>query len=237
MNNSVWPDHYNLDETPEIKQKFQELIDGQLTALKNLDEQRKDWVKNNLPSDYQLTYLFHDHTLRVAEDVKQTVLQMGLSELAAQNMYDAMLLHDCGKSQLPLHLWDMVDKPEDHIKSERRRHTEIGADIIRTELKDVEHPHKDLILDVILHHHEQMDGQGHLGIKGDKLSKPVRLACIVESFDGYSIPRPHFGNRDVSVPGVLARMRDEKGAKLYDMELFETFAQMKISRYKEASNG
>lgn len=237
MNTSTWPDHYDLNDTPDIQKRFQKLITDQLAALKDLDEQRKKWVKDNLPSDYKLTYLFHDHTLRVAEDVKHTLLYMGLSERVANHMYDAMLLHDCGKSQLPLHLWDMVDKPEDHIKSERRRHTEIGAAIIEDQLSDIDHPHKDLILDIIRYHHEQMDGQGHAGIKGDKLSKPVRLACIVESFDGYSIARPHFGDRDVSVPGVLARMRDEKGAKLYDMELFETFAQMKISRYKEASNG
>jgi HD-GYP domain-containing protein (c-di-GMP phosphodiesterase class II) len=82
--------------------------------------------------------------------------------------------------------------------------------------------------DIMLNHHEQMDGKGYRGLSADALSLPVRLACIVESYDGYAIPRPHFGDRDISPEGVLARMRDEKGRALYDMELFEAFAEMKL---------
>ena len=84
--------------------------------------------------------------------------------------------------------------------------------------------------DIMLNHHEQQDGGGFLGKSGDQLSTPVRLACIVESFDGYSIARPHFGDRDISVEGVLKRMRDEKGADIYDMELFEAFAATKLAQ-------
>jgi HD-GYP domain-containing protein (c-di-GMP phosphodiesterase class II) len=82
-------------------------------------------------------------------------------------------------------------------------------------------------------HHEQMDGNGTHGISGDLLSLPVRLTAIVEAYDGYRIWRPHFGDRDISPPGVLARMRDDKGAEIYDMTLFEAFAKVKMDDYKK----
>lgn len=222
-----WPDDFIWSDPPEGGAEIKSFIDRQLIALKELDERRAIWVKDNLPADYKMTYFFHDHTLRVAEDVKKTVRYMGLNDNVAENMYMAMLAHDIGKTKLPLGLWDMMEKPEEHIKAERRSHTERGLEIVADELGDMDHPFIDLMADIMLRHHEQMDGHGFLGLSGDQLSAPVRLACIVESFDGYAIPRPHYGERDVSAEGVLKRMRDEKGAEIYDMDLFEAFAAMK----------
>ncbi len=77
-----------------------------------------------------------------------------------------------------------------------------------------------------------MDGNGTQKISGDRLSLPVRLVAIVEAYDGWRIWRPHYGDRDISPPGVLKRMRDEKGAEIFDMDLFEMFAEMKTEDYK-----
>lgn len=223
-----WPDNFIWSSPPEIGARIEDFIDQSLTALENLDQQRAEWVAENLPEDYEMTYFFRDHTLRVAEDMKRTAATLGLPDDAIENLYMAMLVHDIGKTKLPVDLWDMVEKPADSIKAKRRSHTELGIEIVKKELGDIDHPFIDLMCDIMLRHHEQMDGKGYLGITGDKLSAPVRLACIVESFDGYSIARPHFGDRDVSNEGVIKRMREEKGADLYDMELFEAFAQTKL---------
>lgn len=223
-----WPDDFIWHDPPEIGARIKSFVDDSLAALKALDEERKKWVAANLPEDYVMTYFFYDHTVRVSEDVRKTVLHLGLSETVAKNMYMAMLVHDVGKTRLPASLWDMVEKPEDDIKAKRRSHTELGIGIVKEKLGDIDHPFIDLMCDIMLRHHEQMDGSGYLGLTGGKLSAPVRLACIVESFDGYSIARPHFGDRDISNAGVITRMRDEKGANFYDMELFEAFATTKL---------
>ncbi len=97
-----------------------------------------------------------------------------------------------------------------------------------------DHPFKDLMLDIMKNHHEQMDGQGYHHIPGDQLSLPVRLAAIVEAFDGWSIPRPHFGDRDISIPAVLKRMETEK-AGMFDPALFKAFAEMKLSGYNKTA--
>lgn len=224
-----WPGGFDTGTDPVFASHFRPFIERQMAGLKDLDRQRAEWVKTSLPADYRMTYIFHEHAERVAQDMRKTALSIGLPPHVADNLYWAMLPHDIGKAALPASLWDSMEKPTDAIKAERRSHTVKGADIV--EQADLPgHPFKDLMLDIMLNHHEQMDGGGFRGLKADQLSLPVRLACIVESYDGYAIPRPHFGDRDVSPEGVIKRMREEKGEALYDMELFGFFEKMKLKK-------
>ena len=88
----------------------------------------------------------------------------------------------------------------------------------------------------MLNHHEKMDGTGQNGVGGDGLSLPVRLAYIADSFDGWRVRRPHYAaDRDTSIPGVLTRLREEKGAEFFDMDLVELFEKMKMTEYNSAS--
>ncbi len=215
----TWPDDFDLNETPEIRDRILAFINEEMRKLEDYGKNRKHTG---------LTYIFHEHAERVALDIKNTCLQMGLGDLVAENMYWATLPHDIGKRKLPADIWDIEDKPSEDLKNLRRSHTDLGAAIVKKELGDIDHPFIDLMIDIMHLHHEQMDGKGYHGLPGDKLSKPVRLAAIVEAFDGWRIKRPHYSDRDISVPGVLKRMREEKGAAHFDMELFEQFAEMKI---------
>lgn len=228
MTEYTWPDNFDV-RTDEIFQKtIKPFIERQLEELKAFDEQREAWVKENLPKDYKFIYRFHEHTFRVAADMRAAALHMGLPDHVAENLYWAMLPHDIGKKALPVDLWDMMEKPSQDIKDERRSHTDLGAEMALNELPK-DHPFVQLMTDIMRNHHEETGGGGYQGLSGDALSAPVRLACIVESFDGYSIFRPHFGDRDISVSGVLKRMREEKGPLLYDMDLFAQFADMKMA--------
>ncbi len=224
-----WPDGFSILDDTVFETRIMPFIDARMAALAALDHQRRDFIKTSLPPDYRMTYIFHEHALRVAGDMRQTALFLGLPAFVAETLYWAMLPHDIGKAALPAGLWDRVDKPDDAVKNLRRSHTERGVDMLDRDLAP-DHPFTALMRDIMLNHHEQMDGRGYRGVSGGDLSAPVRLACIVESYDGYAIERPHFGGRDISPAGVLARMRDEKGAAHYDMNLFEAFAEMKVKQ-------
>jgi len=220
-----WPDSYDF-ETDEICQKtFKPFIARELEHLKAYDDQRPD----------DITYIFHEHAQRVAHDMKATCLHMGLDHKVATNMYWAVLPHDIGKSRLPLEVWDSEEKPTEKIKQYRRTHTLLGAQIVQEYFHDIEHPFKDLIIAIMAYHHEQLDGNGTHHITGVELAPPVRLAAIVEAFDGWRIWRPHFKDdrRDTSIPGVLKRMRFDKGPDIFDMDLFEAFAEMKMIEYNQ----
>jgi HD-GYP domain-containing protein (c-di-GMP phosphodiesterase class II) len=223
MQMTSWPEHFDF-ETDELCQTvFKPFIEGELTRLKAYDGERPD----------DITYIFHEHAERVATNIRRTCLALGLGEVVANNMFWAVMPHDIGKRLLPLDIWDQEEKPDGRVKTFRRTHTLLGAQIVQETFPDIEHPFKDLMMDLMCNHHEQMDGNGTHGLSGNALSLPVRLTAIVEAYDGYRIWRPHFGTRDISPPGVLARMRDDKGAEIYDMELFEAFAKVKMDDYKE----
>jgi HD-GYP domain-containing protein (c-di-GMP phosphodiesterase class II) len=219
-----WPDDFNFKTDKICQTVFKPFILSQLEALKVLDAQRPPGT----------TYLFHPHSMRVAKDVQKTCRHLYLSRRAADNIYWALLPHDIGKTLLPVEVWDVDEKPGEDLKTLRRSHTNLGVEIAEKALKGIDHPFKTLMLDIMANHHEQIDGKGYHGLKAEQLSPSVRLAAIVEAFDGWSIPRPHFGNRDITPPAVLERMRTEK-AGMFDPGLFAAFAEMKLKDYNKTS--
>jgi len=221
---NIWPDNFDFETDENCQNLFKPFIEDGLERLALYDEKRPDGV----------TYVFHEHAQRVAGNVKKTCLYMGLGEIVANNMYWAILPHDIGKSRLPVDIWDREEKPDANLKKFRRTHTLLGAQMVDEYFPQIRHPFKDLMRDIMLYHHEQMDGNGTQGIAAAKLSAPVRLAAIVEAYDGWRIWRPHYGERDISIPGVLKRMREEKGAEIFDMALFESFAEMKMIEYNNS---
>lgn len=220
-----WPKNFDFESDELCQTRFKPFIQEQLESLAAYDAER--------PGD--ITYIFHEHAQRVADDIRATCLHLGLGESVAKNMYWAVLPHDIGKCKLPLDVWDSEEKPTDGVKKFRRTHTLLGAQIVQEIFHDVDHPFKHLMIDLMAFHHEHIDGSGEHGLQADKLSPPVRLSAIVEAYDGYRIWRPHFGDRDISPAAVLEKMRSEKGADIYDMDLLESFAEMKLSSYKDGS--
>jgi HD-GYP domain-containing protein (c-di-GMP phosphodiesterase class II) len=220
---SGWPDNFDFATDPVCQDIFKPFIESEMKALEEYGAQR--------PAD--TNYIFHEHAARVANDVQNTCLHMGLGKIVANNMYWALLPHDIGKKNLPPDIWDTEDKPAEPLKKLRRTHTLLGAQIVQEYFPDIQHPFKDLMIAIMAGHHEQMDGNGTHGVPGEKLSLPVRLASIVEAYDGWRTWRPHYGDRDITIPGVLGRMRKEKGPAFFDMALFEAFAEMKMNAYNK----
>lgn len=218
MKTQCWPDNFDFQTDEKCQSVFKPFIERHMIALQEYDARRHP----------ERTYIFPDHCARVEKDVHAFCLHLGLGERIATNMAWAVRPHDIGKARLPLHIWDQDDKPGPEIKAMTRTHIDEGAKIVDEELSHIEHPFKDLMLDIMLNHHEMMDGTGPRSLKADQISMPVRLCAIVEAFDGWSIPRPHFGNRDISPAAVITKMREEKGPDFFDMGLLNAFKEMKI---------
>ncbi len=225
--NRAWPDHFDIRTDPVYQDKIAPFIADQLALLERYDQKRiarQQADPDNIPV---VTYKFYEHALRVADDVAETCKSLGLPENVQENMRSAMLVHDIGKHTLDIAKWDTIHKPDAALHKERRSHTHRGADIVKANLGNLSHPFIDLMLDIMNYHHDPVS---------EAQSMPVRLAAIVESYDGYTIPRPHFGNRDISPRAVLEKMRTEpgKGAAIFDMKLFEAFASMKNQKEKKS---
>src|SRR5262249_8853751 len=95
-----------------------------------------------------------------------------------QRLAFAGLLHDIGKSKIPLAILEKpgpLDKDEIEIM---KRHPQLGYDSLQTM------PGLDAaMLDMAVHHHEYLDGSGYPhGIAGSEVSDLVRLMTISDIF-------------------------------------------------------
>jgi HD-GYP domain-containing protein (c-di-GMP phosphodiesterase class II) len=173
-------------------------------------------------------YEFHTHSKRVALSVQDLARAMGYDDNMCETLYWATLPHDVGKISLPVAIWDLENKPTDEQRTERRTHTQLGVDILSEEFgNDFEtDPFLRLCHDITLYHHETLDKKGPLEIDAGILSQEVRMACICDAFDGWSVSRPHFDDRDISPAAVIHRMETEKAGQ-FDPDILQIFKELK----------
>ncbi len=216
-----WPSTYDFETDPVCQKYFRPFIEQTLNDLKDLDHTR-------LLKMPDTQYIFHEHTQRVAQRCHDTCLYLNTGETIANNLYWAALAHDLGKADLPPGIWETTGaKPSPELKAERRSHTSLGLKKIQEAFKAIpearEHPFHQLLCDVVMYHHEEMNGTGTHGLHSQQIPMPARLVAIVEDFDGQSIPRPHFGDRDLSPQGVIDYIEPKQ---VHDPILFAAFKGM-----------
>lgn len=133
------------------------------------------------------------------------------------------LLHDIGKAKLPQ---DMITKtgalsPEEwqQMQATAREGYEMMAGLGSV---------GEIALDIILHHHERLDGSGYPDkLAGESISPYVRIVAIADVFDALTTDRHH--QKGKSTFEALALMSSEMRDAL-DQQIFRTFVQMMGNR-------
>jgi HD-GYP domain-containing protein (c-di-GMP phosphodiesterase class II) len=148
---------------------------------------------------------------------------LGMREDDQRRLARAALLHDVGKAFIPTSLLDKPGKLTDAEMSEVRRHPRLGHDALAAQGN---FPPE--MLDVILHHHEFLDGTGYPdGLRGDQISDIVRLTTIVDIHAAlvekraYRLPFTH--------AKAFAEM-EQMGGKL-DQQLLQAFRPVALGVY------
>ena len=101
---------------------------------------------------------------------------LGMREDDQRRLVRAALLHDVGKAFVPVAILDKPGKLSDEEMIEVRRHPRLGYDAL-----SAQGGFPPEVLDVVLHHHELLDGSGYPdGLRGDQISDIVRLTTIVD---------------------------------------------------------
>lgn len=167
------------------------------------------------PSD---TYL---HCLRVAEDVYTFALFLGLPKHIAANLRWAVSLHDIGKLDVPIEIFNKPGRFTEEEFKLIRRHTEYGANRIKA--TGIKHPLMKLAEEIAKYHHERPDGKGYVGLKGKAIPYRVRLVQLCDVYDAVSAPRVYRTGKDQLTPyETMKNMLDPHGF-LYD-EIDQRFA-------------
>ncbi len=217
-----WPDDFDFEIDELCQTLFLPFIEEQLDILREYDKKR------NPLSDY----MFYQHAYDAAKAVRDTALELGLGQRVANNMYYATLIHDLGKPELPPEIWDIDGTPNAEQKALKRKHVDLGVKKFENTFNYINHPFKDLAIDIIKHHHEAVNGQGHYGLTGDEISRPAKLAAIVEHYDGLTHPRPHQIKRGdkFDAPSIFEKIETRyKGH--FDQDIYAAFKAMKLNEF------
>lgn len=175
---------------------FQELrmggaIDAQ-TMLPVVDEISESVLRNSdaliglvrLKTKNDYTYM---HSVAVCALMVALARQLGMSEEAVRAAGLAGLLHDIGKMAVPN---DILDKPSSLTDDEFRiikAHPTSGHRIL---MQGQGVP--DAALDVVLHHHEKMDGSGYPhGLANEQISRLARMAAVCDVYDALTSNRAY----------------------------------------------
>jgi putative nucleotidyltransferase with HDIG domain len=119
------------------------------------------------------------HSAAVARYSREIAAEAGLSTSDQDLVHSAGLLHDIGKFVLP----DSI------LKSGRRRLTDVEWEAIKTHPAEGARIVSEIdgyqpIGDIILAHHERLDGRGYpRGLKGDEIPELARIVAVADTYD------------------------------------------------------
>ena len=118
------------------------------------------------------------HSLFVTGFAVAFAQHLGMREDDQRRLARAALLHDVGKAFIPVAILDKSEELTDEEMIEIRQHPRRGYEALAAQGS---FPPE--MLDVVLHHHEFIDGTGYPnGLNGKQISDIVRLITIVDIY-------------------------------------------------------
>lgn len=152
--------------------KLNELFEGLIHSFVNAIDAKSSWTKG--------------HSERVTNYALVIAKEMGLDEEELETLRIASLLHDIGKIGTDD---EILDKPKSLTREEFNlinMHPVRGVQILKPIYQLA------LLLPIIRHHHERVDGRGYPdGLKGDEIPFLSRIICVADSYDSMTSDRPY----------------------------------------------
>lgn len=140
------------------------------------------------------------HQVRVAALAKELGVRLNLDPQRLAGLETAAILHDIGKIYVPAEFLAKPGTLREAEMSLMKYHPEIGHQIIR----DI--PFAMPVAEVILQHHERLDGSGYpRGLSGDEILPEARILAVSDVFEAMSSYRPYRPGlgRDVALGTIV----------------------------------
>ncbi len=182
------------EELKRSNDRLEAIFSGTVSALAVTTEKRDQYTAG------------HQH--RVATLACAIAREMSLSKQKIHDINIAGTLHDIGKLYVPLEILNQTGKLSEIEKLFIKTHPAAGYDIVKSI------PFDGPIAEIILQHHERMDGTGYpRGLAGDEIlleSRILSVADVVEAMASHRPYRPALG-----IDKALGEIQKNAG-KLYD---------------------
>jgi HD-GYP domain-containing protein (c-di-GMP phosphodiesterase class II) len=169
-------------------------------------------VRLKTQDDY--TYM---HSVAVCALMTALAKRLELSELEIKQVGLAGLLHDVGKTKIPLDVLNkpgaLTDREFDLVKLHPQRGYEL---LVEAKINDP------VALDVCLHHHEKLDGSGYpYGFKDADISIYAKMGAVCDVYDAVTSNRPYKSGWE---PGMSLK-RMAQWVTHFDQTIFKAFVQ------------
>ena len=154
------------------------------------------------------------HQKRVGQLVSAMAREMELSDDTQDCLKIASIIHDIGKIVVPV---EILTKPYGLSEFEitlLHNHPQSGYDILKT----IDFPWP--IADIILQHHERLDGSGYPnGLKDNETHLEAKMLAVADVVEAMASNRPYRPSKGIEQ--ALAELEKNKGI-LYDTRIVET---------------
>jgi diguanylate cyclase (GGDEF)-like protein/putative nucleotidyltransferase with HDIG domain len=191
------------------------------------DEQRRvtEWAQLHRESTEVLARAIQakdgngsSHVERVQYYASSLARRVGLSEMDAQAVETAALLHDIGKLAVPEHILSKPGPLTPHERKKMQIHAQVGAEIVGAV------PFPCPVAPVIRSHHERWDGTGYpMGLSGTEIPIGARILAVVDCFDAVTSERPY---RRAVTPEDAVRILEEDAGKAFDPAIVRKFTEL-----------
>lgn len=158
---------------------------------------------------------YDHHGSRVARWVVSMARALSLPDDEVRLMEVGAHLHDIGKLILRKDIINAERRLSENERKEMQTHTVLGWEAV------MEAGYDPMILDIVRHHHERLDGSGYPdGLKEGEISRPIQVVSICDVYEALTHKRPY--REAYSHQFAMAMIQKDK-RKTFDSELVDLF--------------
>ena len=200
--------------------RFSDIVQAENKILKAIKHSSlREWL-TTVGCHHTETYR---HCLFVTGFAVAFAQHMSMREDDQRRLVRAALLHDVGKAFIPTAILDKPGILTDEEMEQVRNHPRLGYDALVTQ-----GGYPPEMLDVVLHHHELLDGTGYPeGLRGDEISDIVRVTTIADMYSALVESRPY----RVPFTHASAFATMEKMQGKIDQHLLNAFRPVTLGAY------
>ncbi len=231
MKKIIKDEHISLDDksslvyncaTETVKAVFEDPRSGEnIKRCRNVTNHIIDFALGNRESVASLLKLGSHDYYTFTHCVNVAVFAIGLFQCIGRGTEDELrdfalgcMLHDIGKTDIDGKVLNKPGKLTDAEFDQIKKHPGFGVELMKGMVPDI-------VLDVILHHHEQYDGRGYPeGLTGDHISDNAKISAIADVYDALTTNRSYAKAR---TPFDAALLMKEKMVGHFEQEKFIEF--------------
>jgi len=212
---SIFPLIYTQYKSMLKKQK--ELIQSNINTLKSLGNAIAKRDSDTSEHNYRVTY----YSIKIAQE-------LGLSKNKIKSLIKGAFLHDIGKIAISDNILLKPSKLTDEEFEIMKTHVNSGVDIVKDD------PWLSDAINVILNHHEKVDGTGYPNnLKYKDIPIEARIFAVADVFDALTSKRPY--KEAYSVEKSFEIIKNGSSSH-FDQNIVKIFENIYFKIYNNISN-